>query len=63
MDSNTPSKAVEGGIFEVDQVNQSTLYGNEEEKLFMSSLPELQREQIIEERLEHIKKSKKCQVL
>jgi hypothetical protein len=58
MDSSTPSKDIEGGIFDVDQVDQSTLYANEEEKLFIASLPELQREQIIGQCLEHLKKIK-----
>ncbi len=40
MNSNNASNKVEGGLlFDVDQVDPSTLYVNEEEKLLLASLP------------------------
>jgi hypothetical protein len=58
MASNTPSKVVEGGLFDVDQVDPSSLYESEEDKMSLAKLPELLREQILAGRLEKLKKEK-----
>jgi hypothetical protein len=46
MDSSTLSKEVEGRLFDGDQVDPSTLYGSEGDKMLLAVLPELHREQI-----------------
>ncbi len=42
----------------MDQVDPSMLYTNEGDKLWLASLPELQREQIVAEHLEKLKQAK-----
>ncbi len=46
-----------GGLLGVDQVDPSTLYGSEEDKMLLAALPELNREQIL---ADHVEKIKKC---
>jgi hypothetical protein len=58
MASTNLSDGVESLLFDVDQVDPSMLYTSEEDKLWLASLPELQREQVIAERLEKLKQAK-----
>jgi hypothetical protein len=58
MASKKFSDGVESLLVDVDQVDPSMLYTSKEDKLWLASLPELQREQIIAERLEKLKQAK-----